>query len=93
MDGDHLNADTPKVLKFTTATPDHSFVVGSVLPSDLGITHECFAEHSQADAAPEVEEGEGGDGEEGAAVATSDILDTFKHVYVSEVVRESKMNY
>lgn len=91
MDGDHLNVEASKVIKFTHATPDHQFVVGAVLQPDQGISHECFAEQSQ------VEGGGGGDdeGEEGgdAAPVTTDILDTFKHVYVKEVVREPKIHY
>lgn len=90
-DMDHLNQDAPKVVKFTHATPDHQYVVGAVLQPDQGITHDCFMEHSQADAGP-ADEGEGEEGEE-AAAATTDILDTFKHVYVTEVVREPRMFY
>lgn len=73
---------------------------GKLLKSGQGITHSVFKEGGVAEAAPE--EGgeaaeEGGDGEEKKVKAVvgnpDDILNTFKHVYVREVVREPKMHF
>jgi len=63
-------------------------VVGATLEPDQGITHEVFAERS----VPEVAEGDE-DAEGDAEKPEVDILESFKHVYVKEVVREPKMHY
>lgn len=57
------------------------------LTPDQGVTHDVFKEQEEQ-APPEEEEGE-----EGApkSVKENDILNTFKHVYVPEVVRESRV--
>lgn len=90
MDTDHLNMEVPKVIKFTHATDDHKYIVGRSLGEDQGITHDVFKEHSQ----PEAEqEGEIPDEEGEPAKAEEDILTSFKHVYVNEVVRESRMHF
>ena len=62
-----------------------------MLSEDQGITHDVFKEHSQGE---KEDEGEGEEGGESKVKAVeSDILDTFKHVYIKEVVREPRMHY
>lgn len=72
---------------------------GKLLKSGQGITHSVFKEGGVAEAAPE-EGGEEPAGEDGEAKQVKaivgnpeDILNTFKHVYVREVVREPKMHF
>lgn len=58
---------------------------------DDGISHDVFKESSQAN--PDEEQQEEGleEGEEVKSIPEKDIIDTFKHVYVPEVVREPRM--
>jgi hypothetical protein len=65
-------------------------------PEDSPMTHSVFnfAEVSQAQPPAEVVNAEGedeGNKEVVEVVVSEDILDTFQHVYVPEVVREPKM--
>ena len=72
-------------------------MVGKVLPPDLGISHELFgaAGDEAGDGDGDGGDGDGdGDGEDVAANADkSDILNTFKHKYVKDVVREKKIHF
>jgi hypothetical protein len=64
-------------------------MLGKTLTQAKGpVTHSVFnmAQTPPAEAAPANAEGE--DGTVAAPKAQTDILDTFKHVYVPEVVRE-----
>jgi hypothetical protein len=90
-DDEHLNTEAPKVIKFTHATQDHSFVVNAVLQPEQGITHDVFNQGEDDDAG----EGAGEDGEEGEAaeVKERDIIDSFKHIHVAEVVREKRIHF
>lgn len=74
------------MIKFTHATDDHKYLVGRCLDEAQGITHDVFKD--QGDEEP-AEEAEAAEGEEGAVEKVEeDILTSFKHVYVKEVVRE-----
>jgi hypothetical protein len=88
-DDEHLNIEAPKVVKFTHATKDHGFVVNAVLQPDQGITHDVFNQDGDEDA------GEGAEGEEEGEQEEKekDIIDTFKHIHVPEVVREKRMHF
>ena len=78
------------MIKFTHATPDHSYLVGRCLVEDQGITHDVFKDQGEEEPAEEVEAAEG---EEVVEKVEEDILTAFKHVYVKEVVREQRMHY
>jgi hypothetical protein len=75
---------------------------GKVLRADQGIAHSVFGTASAAAAGgdggeePPAEEG-GEEGEQKAVTKVvgdpNDILNTFKHLYIKEVVRESKMHF
>lgn len=73
-------------------------MVGKVLPPDLGISHELFGGEGDGEGEGEGDgDGEGGDGEgegeSGDKVDKNDILHTFKHKYVKDVVREKKIHF
>ena len=38
----HLDYKAPKVIKFIHASEGHEFMVGAVLPPNIGITHDVF---------------------------------------------------
>lgn len=63
---------------------------GKILKSEEGITHDVFREPENEEEAPIDEEFE-----EGAEPKPkdNDILKTFKHIYVPEVVREPRMHF
>lgn len=89
-DNAHFDAEAPQVVKFIHASKDHEYIVGRTLQPDEGLTHDVFKEHSQA--APEEAE-EGAEGDDPVAKKPMNIEDTFKHVYVKEVVREPRMHF
>lgn len=76
------------MIRFLHATGDHKFLVDAVLSPEQGITHDVFKEQSEGGKDPE-------DGEEGEVTERSDqdIIQSFKHVYVPEVVREPRMRF
>lgn len=73
------------------ASQDHKFVIDRTLPPDQGITHDVFKESSQV--APEDEDPEAVAEGAQASGKDKDIIFSFKHVYVPEVVREPRMNF
>ena len=86
-DNAHFDDEAPKVIQYTHATKSHSYMVDRVLSAEDGPrTHSVF--EAAEDGAEEEAEEENG---EETKKKTDDILDTFKHVYVKEVVRDSKM--
>jgi len=87
----HIADDAPLVLKFKHATPDHEeYMVGAILPGDKGISHELFKPAEGEEEPPAEEE----DGEAKQADADAgDILKTYQHKFVKEVVREKKIHY
>lgn len=63
-------------------------MLSKVLTPELGpVTHSCFAEQEPEEAAEEEAE----EGEAAVKPKNNDILNTFKHVYVPQVVRDSRM--
>jgi hypothetical protein len=77
---------------FTNASTDHKFIVGCTLRSDQGISHDAFRPASNIDEAIDdaIENGV----EEGfIAPEIMDILQTYRHIYVKEVVREPRMHF
>ena len=90
-ENDHLDEEAPKVIRYLYANKGHQFVIDRCLAPDQGITHDVFKESSQAPA----EDEEAVDGAEATAISglDKDILQTFKHVYVPEVVREPRMHF
>lgn len=70
-------------------------MVEQVLKSDQGISHDVFKEGDAAEG--EGEQEEKGEGEEAEGQAKKegeqDIINTFKHIYVKEVVREPRMHF
>jgi hypothetical protein len=89
---EHEDREAPKVIRYIHATENHKYLIDRCLAPDQGITHDVFKEQSQA--APEDQE-DGGDMEEGApkSARDQDIVSTFKHVYVPEVVREPRIMF
>lgn len=88
---DHEDQEAPKVIRYIHATENHKFLIDRCLGPDEGITHDVFkdatnVEEEQQEENPEEE------GEE-KPVEEKDIIDTFKHVYVEEVVRQPRMLY
>jgi hypothetical protein len=98
-DGDpnaHLDDEAAKVIKYSHASKNHEFMIDVVLTPEEGVlTHSVFAEG-----------GEDGDDDDAASALNSDggpssqkgkkeqdILKTFKHTYVKEVVRESRIHF
>jgi len=71
------------------ASKGHEFMVDVVLDSEKAvISHEVFKTE---------EEGDADEGDDAASNAQDekkkDIIDTFKHSYIPEVVRESRMHF
>ena len=85
----HLDYDAPQVIKFIHASKNHEFMTDAVLPSNVGVTHDCFLpEYSRLDKT-RVTQAEDGTEE----VTELELMERFKHVYVKEVVREPRMNF
>ena len=71
-----------------------------ILKPDQGITHSVFGAKAQAegeggDEAAAEENEEGGEGKPAKSQVgdPNDILNTFKHLFIKEVVRESKIHF
>lgn len=94
MDGDHLNTEASKVIKFTHATEDHQYIVGRSLAESQGITHDVFkAEESRRNEFEAEQDLVSGDNQTVEEIPEKDILESFKHLYIPEVVREKRMCY
>lgn len=85
----HLDEESAKVLQYIRATQDHQYMINRVLGSEMGRTHEVFNAPSQAEEEPVEEDDEGQKKQKPPA----DILNSFKHLYVKEVVREPRMHF
>ena len=81
------------MIKFSHASKGHEFMVDVVYTEEVSpLSHEVFKEGEEGEA----EEAEGDDAEDGEVPVEKkpkDILDTFKHKFVPEVVREEKIHY
>lgn len=103
MDDDraHIDREGAKLIRFQYSSIGHEFMKGKLLRADQGITHSVFSEGGLPAAGGEGEEPPAEEGEEGDGAAKAkqvvgdphDILNTFKHVYVKEVVREPRMHF
>ena len=104
MDDDkaHVDKESSKLVRFHYSSKGHEFMKGKLLKPDQGITHSVFkAAGAPGEGEPAAEEGgEEGEGAEGEAKAVKvaagnpdDILNSFKHVYIRDVVREPKMHF
>jgi len=88
----HFDEEAPKVIKFTHASKGHEFMVDVVLgEEEAPLSHEVFKESVEEDP----EEGNAEEGEDPTVTSQKpkDIIDTFKHKFVPEVVREEKMHF
>ena len=87
----HLDEEAPKVIKFLHASKGHEFMEGVVLSQEQAqLSHAVFAESEEAEG--EGEGNESGD-EQPLSAKPKDIIDTFKHTFVEEVVRQPKMHF
>ena len=86
----HIDEENPKVIWYIHATEEHSFMKGSILKSDQGISHDAFRETDVEEDAPADEELEEGTEPK---PKDNDILTNFRHIYVPEVVREPRMHF
>ena len=85
----HLDEEAPKVIKFMHASQGHEFMVDVVLTAEEApISHEVFKEdeEGQEEAKSELDSQAGEE-------ESKDIIDTFKHSYVPEVVRKPEMHF
>ena len=83
----HMDEEAPKVIKFMHASKGHEFMVDCVLDQEEApITHAVFKD---AEGEEEEVKSAGSGSEGGAADVTKekDIIETFKHSYIPEVVR------
>lgn len=87
----HLDEEAPKIIQFLYTSKGQEFMHEKILKSDQGISHDVFKEQSVVEGSTP----EGEEGGEGAAAKPDmeDIINTFKHVYVKEVVREPRMHF
>jgi cation transport regulator ChaB len=91
-DTDHLNKEAEKIIKVKYASKDHAFCVGAQLTPEQGVTHGVFALEQPASFGDRVVI-DTIDGEEVERIVKCDILDSYKHIHIPEVVREKKMHY
>ena len=94
-----------KLIRFMYTSKGHEFMKGKVLKSESGIAHNVFKQGALGGAAEgeanpdEPAEGEEGEGEASkakslnATYAADDVLATFKHLYVPQVVREPRIHF
>ena len=87
-----MNTEAEKIIKIKYASKDHQFCVGACLAPNQGVTHGVF-NLVQPDNFEEKTETVEVDGVAEERVIKTDILDTFKHIHVPQVVREKKMHY
>lgn len=88
----HLDEDNPKVIMFVNSSDNHAFIKGKVLKSEQGMSHDAFKDPENYEEAVEDEI----EREEEAGIIkadTFDILKTYRHIYVPEVVREARMHF
>ena len=92
----HVDREGSKLIRFHYASKGHEFMKGKLLKADQGITHSVFKEDGAAteDApAEDAEEGAEGKPAKQAVGDPNDILNSYKHLYVREVVREPKIHF
>jgi len=85
-DNAHFDEEAPKVIQYTHATKSHHKMVDCVITAETGpCTHSVFNEEEEAQAEDDDQD------QENPKPKTNDILSTFKHMYVPEVVRDQRM--
>ena len=90
----HLDDEAPKVIKFMHASKGHEFMVDCVLDNEEApISHEVFKEGEDGEEEAKDDEEGSNAGEEVVAGKDKDIIETFKHSYVPEVVRNPRMHF
>ena len=92
----HIAENAPLVIKFKHANKDHEkIMVGRILEQGQGICHELFGkpEAGEEEEGGEKEEGEEGEGAKKEQGEADDILKTYPHKFVKEVVREKKVHF
>lgn len=88
-ENDHLDTESPEIIKFIFSNIDHrSKVCGTSLKPGQGITHNVFTEefttsNEQINVYPD----------ESEEADYSTIVQQYKHLFVDEVVREEKMHF
>lgn len=92
----HVDREGQRLIRFQYASKGHEFMKGKLLRPDQGITHTVFQEAAPAEEAPPEDAEEGG-GEAKAAKQQvgdpNDIINSMKHLYIKEVVREPKIHF
>jgi hypothetical protein len=90
LDNAHIDEEVPKVLQYTHTSKGHEFMTQKFLTPETGpITHGVFSEGQEEE--PADDDAVSSPESDRAAPKITDILTTFKHVYVKQVVREPKM--
>lgn len=85
-ENDHLDTESPEIIKFVFSNIDHrTKVVGTSLKPGQGITHNVFSEEFTTKN-EQIDVGE----EDGSYV---NIVEQYKHIFVEEVVRQDKMHF
>lgn len=90
----HLDEEAPKVIKFLHASKGHEFMVDCVLSQEEApISHEVFKEAEDGDGEEAAEAEEGSEAGGDTPAKEKDIIESFRHSYVAEVVREPRMHF
>ena len=88
----HLDEEASKVIKFVHASKGHEFMEGVVLTQEQAqLSHAVFGESEDAEGAEGG--GEESENETPLSAKPKDIIETFKHTFVEEVVRQPKMHF
>jgi hypothetical protein len=88
-----------KLIRFMYASKGHEFMKGKILRNEQGIAHQVFRAAVVEASPDEAADGEDPEGEGAKAktlnstYAADDILSTFKHTYVAQVVREPRIHF
>ena len=77
------------MIKFTHASEDHKYIINRTLTEDQGVSHDVFKDQPDAEEDNQSKKS----GEDGKETEDDDILKSFNHVYIKEVVRENRMHF
>jgi hypothetical protein len=86
----HIDNVNPQVVHFQYSSQSHDFMKDTILKPHEGITHDVF---KPKEAVPDPNAGNPDDQVLDQSKVEKDILETFDHVYVKEVVREPRIHY
>ena len=88
----HIDDEASKIIKFMHASKGHEFMVDCVLTQEEApLSHKVFSEGDGDDADEAAADDD--DEEKKSVSATKDIIDTFKHTFVAECVREPQIHF